>query len=97
MNDPKLVELLFCFLEKSVENPKKLICVMNLLIKVNENVLKNLSSHCTKNLVQENPLDFMNLFNCDTTYPLDEKQISNEEMEEISTDRISKNNFRYIC
>ena len=57
---------------------------MNLLIKVNENVLKNLSSHCTKNLVQENPLDFMSLFNCDTTYPLDEKQISNEEMEEIN-------------
>ena len=84
MNDPKLVELLFCLLEKSVENPKKLICVMNLLIKVNENVLKNLSSHCTKNLVQENPLDFMSLFNCDTTYPLDEKQISNEEMEEIN-------------
>ena len=84
MSDSDLVDLLFCLLEKSVENQKKLICVINLLIKVNDNVLKNLSNHCTKSLLQENPLDFMSLFNYDTSYPLDEKQIDTGEMDEIN-------------
>ena len=84
MSDSDLVDLLFCLLEKSVENQKKLICVINLLIKVNDNVLKNLSNHCTKSLFQENPLDFMSLFNYDTSYPLDEKQIDTGEMDEIN-------------
>ena len=84
MNQPTSVNSLFSLLEKLDENPKKLICIMNLLIKVNENILKNLSNHCTKNLVQENPLDFMNLFNYDAAYPLDEKPINSEEMEETN-------------
>ena len=84
MNQPTSVNSLFSLLEKLDENPKKLICIMNLLIKVNENILKNLSNHCTKNLVQENPLDFMNLFNYDAAYPLDDKPINSEEMEETN-------------
>ena len=84
MNNQKLVELLFSLLEKSVDNPKKLISIINLLIKINENVLKNFSSTCTKNLTPENPLDFMSLFNYDNSYPLDEKQINKEEMDEIN-------------
>ena len=84
MSNQKLVELLFSLLEKSVDNPKKLISIINLLIKVNENVLKNFSSTCTKNLTPENPLDFMSLFNYDNSYPLDEKQINKEEMDEIN-------------
>ena len=84
MNQPTSVNSLFSLLEKLDENPKKIICIMNLLIKVNENILKNLSNHCTKNLVQENPLDFMNLFNYDAAYPLDEKPINSEEMEETN-------------
>ena len=82
---PVLVNLLLSLLEKSAINQNKLVCILNLLIKVNENVLKNLSNHCTKNLVQENPLDFMSLFNYDSSScPLDEKQISQEEMVEIN-------------
>ena len=84
MNQPTSVNSLFSLLEKLDENPKKIICIMNLLIKVNENILKNLSNHCTKNLVQENPLDFMNLFNYDAAYPLDDKPINSEEMEETN-------------
>ena len=84
MNDPKLVDLLFSLLEKSEGNQPKLICIINLLIKVNENVLKNFSTHCTKNLIPENPLDFMSLFNYETSYPSDEKQINNEDMDEIN-------------
>ena len=84
MSNPELVELLFSLLEKSNDNSKKLICIINLLIRVNENVLKNLSSHCTKNVAQENPLDFMSLFNYENNYPMDEKQINSEEMDEIN-------------
>ena len=84
MSDSNLVDSLFCLLEKSVDNPKKLICVMNLLIKVNDNVLKNLTNRCTKSLLQENPLDFMNLLNYDTSYPLEEKQNNTGDMDEIN-------------
>ena len=85
MNETVLVDLLLSLLEKSVDNPKKLVCILNLLIKVNENVLKNLSKHCTKNLVQENPLEFMSILNYDSSnYPLDEKPINQEDMEEIN-------------
>ena len=83
MNDQSLVDLLFSLIEKTKDN-KKLICLLNLLIKVNENILKNFSNLCTKNLAPENPLDFMNLFNYDSSYPLEDKQISNEQMDEIS-------------
>jgi len=83
MNDQSLVDLLFSLIEKTKDN-KKLICLLNLLIKVNENVLKNFSNLCTKNLAPENPLDFMNLFNYDSSYPSEDKQISNEQMDEIN-------------
>ena len=103
MNDPKLVESLFSLLEKSSDNPKKLIAVLNLLIKVNENLLKNLSSICTKNLTPENPLDFMSLFNYDNSYPLEEKQIEKEEIDKINNNvllslfnTLEKTEFKYL-
>ena len=83
MSDQKLVELLFSLLEKTNDS-KKLISIINLLIKANENILKNFGTLCTKNLAPENPLDFMNLFNYDNSYPLDEKQVNKEEMDEIN-------------
>ena len=84
MGNNNLVELLFSLLDKSIGNSKKLICIINLLIKVNENIIKNLSTHVTKNLIPENPLEFMSLFNYESSYPLDEKQVSNDEMDEIN-------------
>ena len=89
MSNNELVQLLFSLLEKSTGNPKKLISIMNLLIKVNENVLKNFSTHCTKNLIPENPLEFMNMFNYESSYPMDEKQITDEEMNEINNKVLS--------
>ena len=103
MSDPNLVDLLFTLLEKSVEIPKKLIAVINLLIKVNENVLKNFNEHCTKNNIQENPLDFMALFNYDSSYPLDDKQVNNDEMDQINKsvllslfNNLKKNEFKFL-
>ena len=103
MSNNELVELLFSLLEKSVGNPKKLISIINLLIKVNENVLKNFSTHCTKNLIPENPLEFMNMFNYESSYPMDEKQISDEEMNEINNkvllsllNTLKKSEFKFL-
>ena len=103
MSNNELVELLFSLLEKSTGNPKKLISIMNLLIKVNENVLKNFSTHCTKNLIPENPFEFMNMFNYESSYPMDEKQITDEEMNEINNKVLSsmlntlkKNEFKFL-
>ena len=103
MNNNELVELLFSLLEKSTGNPKKLISIINLLIKVNENVLKNFSTHCTKNLIPENPLEFMNMFNYESSYPMDEKQISDEEMNEINNkvllsllNTLKKSEFKFL-
>ena len=103
MSNNELVELLFSLLEKTTGNPKKLISIMNLLIKVNENVLKNFSTHCTKNLIPENPLEFMNMFNYESSYPMDEKQITDEEMNEINNKVLSsllktlkKSEFKFL-
>ena len=103
MSNNELVELLFSLLEKSTGNPKKLISIINLLIKVNENVLKNFSTHCTKNLIPENPLEFMNMFNYESSYPMDEKQISDEEMNEINNkvllsllNTLKKSEFKFL-
>ena len=103
MSDPNLVDLLFTLLEKSVDIPKKLIAVINLLIKVNENVLKNFNEHCTKNNIQDNPLDFMALFNYDSSYPLDDKQVNNDEMNQINKsvllslfNNLKKNEFKFL-
>ena len=103
MSNNELVELLFSLLEKSTGNPKKLISIMILLIKVNENVLKNFSTHCTKNLIPENPLEFMNMFNYESSYPMDEKQITDEEMNEINNKVLSsllktlkKSEFKFL-
>ena len=103
MSEPNLVDLLFTLLEKSVEISKKLIAVINLLIKVNENVLKNFNDHCTKNNIQENPLDFMALFNYDPSYPSDDKQVSSDEMDDINKsvllslfNNLKKNEFKFL-
>ena len=103
MSNNELVELLFSLLEKSTGNPKKLISIINLLIKVNENVLKNFSTHCTKNLIPENPLEFMNMFNYESSYPMDEKQITDEEMNDINNkvllsllNTLKKSEFKFL-
>ena len=103
MGNNNLVELLFSLLDKSIGNSKKLICIINLLIKVNENIIKNLSTHVTKNLIPENPLEFMSLFNYESSYPLDEKQVNNDEMDEINKkvillliNTLKKNEFKFL-
>ena len=70
MKDGKLIELLYTILEESKDQPKKLIAIMKLLIKINENALKFVVSRVTPQLSQENPMDFINMFS--NNYPLDD-------------------------
>ena len=56
---------------------------MNLVIKLNENILKNLEEHYTPSLAQDNPLEFMNMFSYDVNYPVEDKATSQEELAEI--------------
>jgi hypothetical protein len=70
-----IVELLFSLLEKSIGNRKKLISIIKILIKVNENVLKNFIKHCTKNI--NSNIEIINIKFSDS---VDEKQYSYEQI-----------------
>ena len=71
MSNNEIVELLYSLLEKSIVNPKKLISVINILIKVNENVLIYFRTHCTKDLISD-----IKTFNYEFSVPVDNNQNS---------------------
>ena len=71
ISNNEIVELLFSLLEKSIVNSKKLISIIKILIKVNENVLENFSTHCTKNLIPS-----INTFNYEFSFPVNKNQNS---------------------
>ena len=83
MKQVNLIKSLLNILSSSKDNSKKLNAIMNLLIKLNENILKNFEEHYTTSLTQEKPLEFMNMFSYDVNYPIDDKATSQEEMAEI--------------
>ena len=70
MKDGKLIQLLYTILEGSKDQPRKLIAIMKLLIKIDENALKFVDARVTPPLSQENPMDFINMFS--NNYPLDD-------------------------
>ena len=70
MKEPKLLELVYSILENTLEDTKKLIAVLRLLINIHENILKNEEDRCTISVAPENPMDFLSMFN--GTYGLDE-------------------------
>ena len=70
MKEPKLLELVYSILENTLDDTKKLIAVLRLLIIIHENILKNEEDRCTISVAPENPMDFLSMFN--GTYGLDE-------------------------
>ena len=103
MKDPKFLDMMYTILEQSQSLPKKLMAVLKLFINIHENILKNLDNRCTTSVAQENPMDFLSMFN--GGYALEEpsqKEI-NPEMEQILTKvftnlitLIEKNNFNFL-
>ena len=103
MKEPKFLELLYAILEKSQNNSKKLIAVLKLLINVHENILKNEDERITTTVAQENPMDFLSMFN--GTYGLDDanQKELNPELQQIVdklTEKIielvKKSNFNFL-
>ena len=90
MKETKFLDLLYVILEKSQEDPKKLIAVLRLLINVHENILKNVEDRITVSVAQENPMDFLSMFN--GTYGLDEANTKdlNPELQTI-VDKVFEN------
>ena len=83
MKEPKFLDLLYAILEKSQDNSKKLISVLRLLINIHENILKNVDERITISVAQENPMDFLSMFN--GTYGMDEtgQKEMNQELQQI--------------
>ena len=103
MKEPKLLELLYNILENTLDDTKKLIAVLRLLINIHENILKNEEDRCTISVAPENPMDFLSMFN--GTYGLDETtqkepdpelqktvEILNQKLIEL----IEKNKFNFM-
>jgi hypothetical protein len=55
MKDGKLIEILYTILKESKDQPKKLICIMKLLIKINENALKFVDSRSPLHYLKKIP------------------------------------------
>ena len=103
MKEPKFLDLLYAILEKSLENPKKLSAVLRLLINVHENILKNEDERITIPVSQENPMDFLSMFN--GAYGLEEtnQKELNPEIQKFVDDAnknlielLKKCNFNFI-
>lgn len=86
LKEPKFLENLYTILDSSKDMPKKQIAVMKLLIKINENILKNIEGRATTPLEQENPMDIINMFS--NNYALDDN--NNKEVD-ADMEKIIKN------
>ena len=103
MKDPKYLDMMYTILEKSQNQSRKLVAVLKLFINIHENILKNEDKRSTVSVAQENPMDFLSLFN--GGYGLEEtsQKEANPEIEQI-VDKvftnlitlIDKNNFNFL-
>ena len=83
MKEQKYIEILYNILDESKEQPKKLIALMKLLIRINENILKNIEGRCTPVLEQENPMEIINMFSNNYTLEDNNKEIDPEMEQNI--------------
>ena len=97
MSEPNLVHLFFSFMERTFENPKIHICIMNLFVKVNNIILSNFGIHLTENLK-------LWLYS-DISFFLNENQneVNNEEMDKINKNvllalfkTLKKSEFKFL-
>ena len=80
MNENSLVELLYSSINKC--DGKKLRNLINILIKINENILSNFDKPVTPNLIPENPMDLLNMiknYGLDNNTEEENQQPSNNE------------------
>ena len=103
MKETKFLDLLYVILEKSQDDKKKLMAVLRLLINVHENILKNIEDRITVSVAQENPMDFLSMFN--GTYGLDDANQKDlnpdlqqivDKINESLIELIKKSNFNFL-
>ena len=102
MNEQKFIDVLYNILEESKDQSKKLIAVMKLLIRINENILKNIEGRCTPVLEQENPMEIINMFSNNYTLEENNKEIDPEMEQTIKKvilnliNCLEKNKFTFL-
>ena len=99
MKEPKFIDLLYIILEKSQDNSKKLISVLNLLINIHENLLKNVYKRITNSSAKEKPNYFFIIDEKDETYEEEEDQNLKQIVEKFYPNLIiliEKSNFNFM-
>ena len=102
MKEQKYIEILYNILDESKEQPKKLIALMKLLIRINENILKNIEGRCTPVLEQENPMEIINMFSNNYTLEDNNKEVDPEMEQNIKNvitnliNSLEKNKFIFL-
>ena len=102
LKEEKFIEILYNILDESKDQPKKLLSVMKLLIRINETILKNIDGRITTPVEQENPMEIINMFS--NAYAMDDvyKEVEGE-MEQIIKkiitnlmNSLEKNKFNFL-
>ena len=100
--EEKFIQMLYSILDESKDNPKKINAVMKLLIRINENILKNIDGRCTTPVEQENPMEIINMFSNNYALEDNNKEVD-ADMEQIVKNMIvnlinslEKNQFSFL-
>ena len=81
MKEQDFIEILYSILDDTKNETKKIISIMKLLIRINENILKNIEGRCTPVIEQENPMEIINMFS--NNYAMEEtNKEPNPDMEQ---------------
>ena len=102
LREEKFIEILYNILDESKDQQKKLIAIMKLLIRINENILKNIEGRMTTPNEQENPMEIINMFSNNYTMEDTNKEIDSD-METVIKNIITnlmnsleKNKFNFL-
>ena len=100
--EEKFIQMLYNILDESKDNPKKINAVMKLLIRINENILRNIEGRCTTPVEQENPMEIINMFSNNYALEDNNKEVD-ADMEQITKNMIvnlinslEKNQFSFL-
>ena len=100
--EEKFLQMLYNILDESKDNPKKINAVMKLLIRINENILKNIDGRCTTPVELENPMEIINMFSNNYALEDNNKEVD-ADMEQIVKNMIvnlinslEKNQFSFL-
>ena len=102
MSNIDLLKLIFSILYKNLNNNNNCRALLNLLIKINENILSNFDNLVTANLIQENPMDiFSNMYSYNN-YMEEDKNFNEKNFDNLKNNisnlfnSIKESNFNFL-